>query len=264
MRIEHTPPPQNLEKMIDYIWMTQDYSLAVENRDDVIMPLGHLNIIFNFEKPYYLENETGAYEPMPDVALVGQIQMAKSVRYEDQVYQIGISLLPVGFMLLMNRNCDELTEKIVEGNQELWSLYETLIQIDSIEERVHQIYFFLEEKFEQYLENDQLEVEMLEYIHRSIDQFSVREMANYFYMSLSTLERQFKKKVGLTPKAYADIIRFSAHVNDSESLKMKYYDQSHLIRTSKKLTGKTTKQLKESQNELTLNYILNLKNQEPK
>lgn len=264
MRIEHFLPPKNLKKMIDYIWVTQDYHLPIEKRDDVIMPLGHLNIIFNFENAYYIKNQMGKYEPLPDVAVVGQIQSAKAVRYEEEVYQIGISLLPVAFMLLMKRNCDELTEKIVAGNQELWVLYDALIKLNTIEEKVDRIYRFLQEKFEQYLENDQLEIEMMDYIQRTIDDFSVREMANYFYMSVSTLERQFKKKVGLTPKAYADIIRFSSHVCDRENLKSKYYDQSHLIRTSKKLTGKTAKQLSEVQNELTLKYILNLKNEDHK
>ena len=130
MRIEHIPPPKILEKLIDYIWVTQDYHLPIEKRDDVIMPLGHLNIIFNFENAYYIKNQMGKYEPLPDVAVVGQIQ--------------------------------------------------------------------------------------------------------------------------------------SAHISDRENLKSKYYDQSHLIRTSKKLTGKTAKQLSEVQNELTLKYILNLKNEDHK
>ncbi len=258
MRVEHVLPPEKLEKLIDYVWIVQYSNLPESKREDMIMPLGHLNIIFNFENAYYRMLGANGCEKLPNVLIAGQIQSAKKVLYEENVYQIGIAILPPAFMLLFNLNCNEITDRMVEGSAELWDLFENLKRIDTVEARINHIYAFLETKLEQYMKNDQLDTEMIEYIETHNTQFSAKEMADYFYMSLSTLERQFKKKIGLTPKVYADIIKFSSHVTDEESLKSHYYDEAHLIKTSQKYTGKTTKQLLKTKDELTLKYILEM------
>ncbi|MBF4694562.1 DUF6597 domain-containing transcriptional factor [Fusibacter ferrireducens] len=258
MRVDHVLPPENLEKLIDYVWIVQYSDLPVDKREDLIMPLGHLNIIFNFESLYDMVLDNGSYDKVPNVVVVGQIQSAKKVFYGENVYQIGISILPPAFMLLFNLNCNEITDRTMTGTPELWDLFSALKQELSAEARVRHIYAFLETRFELYLENDQLDTEMMDYIEAHSAEFSVKAMADYFYMSVSTLERQFKKKMGLTPKAYADIIKFSSRIGDAEKLQSHYYDQAHLIKTSQKYTGKTTKQLSETQNELTLKYILEM------
>lgn len=258
MMVDHVLPPESLEKLIDYVWIVQYSDLPKVKRADLIMPLGHLNIIFNFENSYDMMLSNGVYDKVPNVVVAGQIQNAKKVLYGENVSQIGIAILPPAFMLLFNLNCSEITDRMMTGTAELWDLFAVLKQFESVEARVNHIYAFLETKLELYMESDQLDTEMIDYIEAHNTHFSVKEMADYFYMSLSTLERHFKKKIGLTPKAYADIIKFSSHITDEETLQSYYYDQAHLIKTSQKYTSKTTKQLSKTQNEITLKYILEM------
>ncbi len=80
---------------------------------------------------------------------------------------------------------------------------------------------------------------------------SVSELCGVSGMSERQLQRTFKKYIGLPPKLYARIIRFSRifHVvqqkklNGSElGLEAGFYDQSHFIRNFKAFTGEEPSQ----------------------
>ncbi|KJB86435.1 hypothetical protein AZ66_18760 [Paenibacillus sp. E194] len=96
------------------------------------------------------------------------------------------------------------------------------------------------------------------YVEREYDNLNIVRMAKCFEISESTLERSFKKQIGLTPKAYGDIIKFRKLVENEglrKDIQISYYDQSHLIKTSKKFAGKTVKDLEKPPHELTLHFV---------
>ncbi len=250
-------PDKQLEKWVDYIWYVSEGEIPQARRKDTIMPLGHMNVIFNFLDGYTML-EKGVQRSLPDVAVVGQIKTAKTVYYGKSVLQIGIALKPTAFMLLFRKNSEDFTECIEEGPEMLMDLHETLKRIETVEQKVERIWKFLKERRAVYYRDDQLMEQMMTYIESSVDNFNVSVMAEHFYMSVSTLERYFKRTIGLTPKAYANIKRFVINQR-SECDKVLYYDQSHLIKASKLYTGKTPKALTYEQDEITLDFIFNQK-----
>ncbi|MCE7991447.1 MAG: AraC family transcriptional regulator [Roseivirga sp.] len=84
---------------------------------------------------------------------------------------------------------------------------------------------------------------------------SLATLASDSGVSIKTLERQFKNYTGLTIKMYRDLVRFqkttsSIHANGHyhhgdllEALGSGYYDQSHFVKASRKLTGLSPKEL---------------------
>jgi len=74
-------------------------------------------------------------------------------------------------------------------------------------------------------------------------------------VSLKTLERRFKLTTGLTIKMYQDLVKFQTavkrvrnsgryeHGNLLEVLGVGYYDQSHFVKTCRKITGQSPKEL---------------------
>jgi AraC-like DNA-binding protein len=74
-------------------------------------------------------------------------------------------------------------------------------------------------------------------------------------LSLKTLERHFKSHTGLTIKMYHDLVRFQKTVQQIkvngvyhhgdllEALGSGYYDQSHFVKASRKLTGLAPREL---------------------
>lgn len=247
-------PDKTLSNIIDYIWVVEKINLSEKEKIDHIMPLGHINIIFNFRDDYY--NFEKQEFIIPNIALVGQIKKIKKVKYGNNLSQVGISLKPLGFLLLYNTYPYEFTEKVVEAQRidpSLNAIYENINNIDDIDEKIKIIKDYLHNKIpaKNYLNSDVNTI--IKYIQKSKGEVSVKEIVKNFYFSQSTIERMFKKYLGLTPKEYINIIKF--YFNFSSELV--YYDQSHFIKNCKKYTGKTPSELNKYINELTLSFILN-------
>jgi AraC-like DNA-binding protein len=78
---------------------------------------------------------------------------------------------------------------------------------------------------------------------------SLKDLRENLHVTERTLERQFVKEVGVSPKQFMKIIQFNSSLNqlsDEEYTKLsdiayqnKYADQSHFIRMFKEFTGKT-------------------------
>jgi len=252
--IKKYTPDKTLNNIIDYIWVVEKNNLSNEEKVDHIMPLGHINIIFNFKDDYY--NIEDKEFIIPNIALIGQIKKIKKVKYGNNLSQIGISLKPLGFLLLYNIYPYEFTEKVINAikiDKSLISTYNNLKNVDSIDEKIRIIIDYLYKKIPLKNENNNDFNRLIFYIKKSKGEVSVKELVNYFNYSQSTLERMFKKFLGLTPKEYINIIKFYSNFSD-ESV---YYDQSHFIKNCKKYTGKTPSELNKYINELTLNYIIN-------
>ena len=81
---------------------------------------------------------------------------------------------------------------------------------------------------------------------------SIRALRNQLSVAERTLERQFLKEIGVTPKQFAKMIQFSSslkqmtdedYVNLTDiSYDSGFADQSHFIRSFKRYTGKTPKE----------------------
>lgn len=88
--------------------------------------------------------------------------------------------------------------------------------------------------------------------HKGI--ITVSKLAQLLNVSERTLQRKFKKYVGISPKKFAKIIQFQAslqQISEDTSSKLTdvvyengYADQSHFIRNIKRFTGKKPSELK--------------------
>ena len=85
-------------------------------------------------------------------------------------------------------------------------------------------------------------------IHLSNGQLSIYDLSKRNYTTVRQLERNFKKYIGISPKAYSNIIRFQKALNLLKNLEEKrslldiafecgFYDHSHLTNEIKKNTG---------------------------
>ncbi len=89
--------------------------------------------------------------------------------------------------------------------------------------------------------------EALKLIERNKGNISIRQLELSTYTTKRTLERHFFEQVGMHPKTYSRIVRFSGVIRYMESnfqVKWRqlaeafgYYDQSHFIHDFKTLTG---------------------------
>lgn len=79
----------------------------------------------------------------------------------------------------------------------------------------------------------------------------ISELAEASHISIKTLERKFKKNLGLTPKKYCRLVRFVDHFLQADTSSSKYapppaydyFDHAHFIREVSEFSGLTPKQL---------------------
>ena len=261
MEIKQFGPSGLLQNFVDYIWVVESDLLKEEEREDIIMPLGHINLIFNYGSDYKLiEQERETF--IPDAAMIGQIKSARHVRYGSKVNQIGISLKPAGLMSFFHIPGAAIAEKIIDANEvdvTLHKLYHQIEELNGSEEKTDKIYEYLKAKMI-INKNSQRISEITDYVESNYEDLNIGEMAEYFSLSISALERFFKKSVGLTPKTYGNILKFRKNIENEDrrkNLQNYYYDQSHLIKNAKKFSGKTANELEHVNRELTLQHILN-------
>lgn len=255
-------PVAALDKLVDYMWLADVGVGAEDSREDIIMPLGHINIIFNYGSAYCLV-EGNQKIPIPDRAVIGQIKRAKRVLYGQSLYQIGISLTPLGFIKLFSMPSFHLTERFVQASDVdsgLEALYSIREEYAQPEQHFAAIQHYLLHKLALNKQDTARIEAMLDYVERECGSLNVGDMARCFAISVSALGRSFKQQVGLTPKAYGDIVRFKRHVEgerlrNGNGMQHQYYDQSHLLKATKRFAGKTVGELKRLPPELTLSYL---------
>lgn len=278
--IRQFKPKKNLEGWVDYVWLVCDEHLSDVHKHDIVIPLCHMNVVFNFLDDYFVDYDKKLYK-MPGVVRVGLLDHAVKIRYGESVFQIGIALklsemTNAVFAKKHQGAYEVIKEKVYDGTPSLYALYDELCKLEKsgvereikFEEMLQLIWGFLEQSMDKTLKanakNDRIIQEnrqifhMIQYIEDHLENFRVIQMAQAFNISVSTLERIFKKEVGLSPKTFANIKRFliqnKIQWSGEESLDY-YYDQAHLIKDTRRFTNKTPKHLNVQQKEITLGYI---------
>ena len=261
MEIKQFGPSKILQNFVDYIWVAESDLLKDKEREDIIMPLGHINLIFNYGSNYKLIEQEREIS-IPDIAMIGQIKSAKHVRYGSKLDQIGISLKPAGLISFFRIPGASIVEKVIDANEvdvTFLDLYHQIQELNGIEEKIDKVYEYLKHKMSIDRSSQRISV-MTDYVESNYEELNIGEMAEFFRLSISALERFFKKSVGLTPKAYGNIIKFRKNIENEDrrkNLQNYYYDQSYLIKNTKKFSGKTANELEHVNRELTLQHILN-------
>jgi len=113
--------------------------------------------------------------------------------------------------------------------------------------------------------NDPMVSAAIAYMARHNGIVSVEQLAYFTGYQQRQLERRFNQAVGLSPKVLGNIIRLHVFLKQlrlnsfSELTALGYesgfYDQSHLIREFKKITGLTPSQYKAHTNPLAVNFL---------
>ncbi|WP_028975268.1 helix-turn-helix domain-containing protein [Spirochaeta cellobiosiphila] len=257
----YSRPPQNKYKsLIQEIWYTHIDKEEDIPRQDMIIPRGYINLVFNFGDPYYWLREQ-IPQKLPPILLTGQLTGQTIIKYGNFVDQIGLVIKAAGFYPLFHRPDSLFKNIIIDGSHREWRLdplYQELIKQPSYEERYKSIHTWLEQ-----VTKGQEIPDKLNTILKDMDQLdqrgSIQDLALKHNYSQSGLERFFKKYVGMTPKEYLGIVQFKKTLGSYNSMDMVdfYYDQSHFTKVCHRYTGRAPKQLWEESQEITLRYLLN-------
>ena len=250
MRYREIKPIAPLDQLVQCFWILED----VDNLPDVVervVPDGSIELILHYGVPFQQEVEGVRSNGIARAIVAGQCSGAIQLRRRGAVGMIAARFHPATAIALLGGNMHELTDRILT--------LETVVSVASgnLTERI------------QLAGNDAERVSLLErwllqacpnqapcrtdviqathLIRASRGQADIAAIAHRLRISTRTLEREFKKNVGLTPKRFARIIRFRqvfdarARVRDwtwaDVALRCGYTDQAHLIHEFRHFSG---------------------------
>ncbi len=213
---------------------------------DKIVPDGYPELIFHYGNPYQI-NTTGSWEKQSEILLAGQFTHFFHLENTGSIGMFAIKLQPWTPALWFQYNMSTLTNKVLDLStmtdrvMPLLSIATTSMTFEekccAIEEWV------LKHKTRQLPNEGALACK--EIIARN-GKASVSQIVVEAGISERSLERYFKRHIGLTPKLYSRIIRL-AHVfklvreDHNNWAQLSYlggfYDQAHFIKDFKTFTG---------------------------
>ncbi|NER14409.1 helix-turn-helix domain-containing protein [Leptobacterium flavescens] len=240
-------PSASLSPFIRSFWSLNDDSS--QSGKEKIIPDGYPELIFHYADPYRV-NISGQWELQEKELLAGQIRNHFFLENTGKTGMFGIKMQPTAPRELFDLQMDLLTDKVVPLKGELLQTLSPLKQIACSSAGFEEKVSAAENWFTAYLEQKEIkENPVRTVVSKIIDSqgvISVDDLQEYTSVSMRSLERNFKMAVGLSPKFYIRIIRFSNIFRSVEEdskwsdivYQCGYYDQSHFIKNFKEFSGK--------------------------
>lgn len=252
MLFKRISPAPGLEQIIECYWIIENDDPAPQLQK--IIPDGFCEIIFHYGDPYRIQLKAD-WETQSHSLLAGQIRQYFFLENTGISGVTGIKLQPAALTHLFNLDMHLFTDRVVPLPETLGKRLEALEQ-SLLATRDHDVVVsLLDEYFTKllsttaYVPNAADNAVQLIFSHKGM--IPVKDIIAQLGTSERQLERVFKKYIGLSPKFYARIIRFSTifqliRENAPEWVGLAYesgfYDQSHFIRNFKAFTGEDPSQ----------------------
>ncbi len=239
--------PSELDSLVDCYWIIEDDDAEVTQQK--ILPDGFPEIIFHYGDPYQV-NITGDWETQPKLLVAGQIRNHFLLRNTGRSGMIGIKLSPTALTELFSIDMSQLSNKVVGllelPDRELASLGDILSADIDNQSKITKLNQYLIACSRPIDKNAAIVRLAIEKIRQSNGMIGIAELQEELEIKERTLERLFKKFVGLSPKFYSRIIRFNYVFRLVSKQKLPwselaqlagFYDQSHFNNNFREFVG---------------------------
>lgn len=246
MNFRRVEPRGLARQAIECYWTVNDEDTVPAKQK--IIPDGFTEIIFHFGDSYRI-NLGGRWQRQAKSLLAGQIKGNFYLENTGATDIIGVKLKPAAVAQLFGVNMKLFTDRVVELKQAVGGKMKEVESIirksDDTDERLKFINDFFTDSCRNY-PNDHPVDKALDMIVAKKGMISVSDICKELSMGDRYIQQLFQKYVGLSPKFFARIIRFSyifqlIKENNPDwagvVYEAGYYDQSHFIRNFKAFTG---------------------------
>src|SRR6185436_10527695 len=245
MVFEKTEPSPFLAPFVECYWRAESPDTAVVEQK--IVPDGCPEMIFQYRDPYWI-NMDGQWEKQEPFLLGGQIKKYFFLKNEGASGIFGIKFKETALAHLFGTDMSTLTDSVVglaSRLPNLAALCREIVANPDGERQVAVVEDFLKGTCRG-KKADHMVDRAVAVIRNSSGSASVASLCEELAVTERSLERIFRTYVGLSPKFFARIVRFSkifALVRQEDpswselAFETGYYDQSHFIRNFKAFTG---------------------------
>lgn len=250
-----TYTPATITEYIKYFWRVEVLADTGKEYVEEIVPDGHPEIIFHLQSPGLRKNSfDNDWQKEPLFFFSGQKRNSYLQKLEPGTVIYAIRFHPHTLPLLYKYPASEGTDCLItftdlcSGDQLLDCIAE------SAEETFKNFEKVCTDKIAKLGNTSAAFMYVDAAVKKIIKQqgvIKIEELEKFTGVSSRYLEKSFLQYVGISPKQLSNIIRFNSFINYQKnnpgrsltdcSYEMGFHDQSHLIRLSKLITGKSPK-----------------------
>lgn len=259
-----TYTPTRLSSFVKSFWCLKISGDAHSSYKEDILPDGHHEIIFHLTSnaaKRNIENNDSINEP--DFFFAGQTLKRYSLELKNSAVVYGIRFYPHTLAPLYNLPAELLTENVLS----LTSIPRTEILTQCVTENVHETFHNFESALTTLVYKANISSNAYKYVNDSVlsilqykGDISIDRLTNTAGVSAKYFDTLFKKFVGINPKVFCTIVKLNYFINFKNNHPHKsftecayqanFYDQSHLIKLFKEMTGNTPKNYFKSDNHI--------------
>ena len=246
-------PNHYLSDFVKCYWQFELDSTSQEIHTNRVIPSGELQIIFHYKTPF---REVDRYRQgfiQPQCLICGQQTEYKDIFSSKASGLLAVVFHPYALRTFFPNPVNEFTNQSIPLDNfyqtETKELQERILEADSVHSRILLIENFLLNQLS-ISKNFFIVKEAVSIINRVNGQYAVSETASKLNISKRQFERIFLANVGISPKKFSRIVRFSRSIKHFRKVtpltrlayEAGYCDQSHLIRDFREFTGLSPKE----------------------
>ncbi len=237
----------------DYIEMLWFHEIPGYHGRELILPSPHIELIVNLGEPHkvFRDAELREFDWQPDAWLAGMQTKYLAIESSSS-YMIGARFKPGGAHALLGPQVDSYTDHVLPLDK-LWpetAQLRTAVTIAATDEERFDVFEeFLRGKLRTEAASYPVVRAAIEQLQASRGQAAIQDVSESLGVSHKHLSEEFRALVGIRPKQYARMLRFSmalAELDPSQPIdwnqlahKAEFYDQAHFINEFKAFTGLT-------------------------
>jgi AraC-like DNA-binding protein len=215
---------------------------------------GLVELMFNYADPYHRLDITDQSQTIVSGSvIIGERTHTVGASKLHRLDMIGVNFYPMGAYQLFGIPLHTLNNQIIPladiQMDDLMDLEDKLYEIKDDNAKFEYLDNFFLTKLSPLNTHQKRTAHILSHIAESGGNLKIENISQLYALTSKTLERDFKQYLGLTPKAYARIIRFQRFYRhllsspknfyDSAYLDFGFYDQNHFIKEFKYFLGLT-------------------------
>ena len=249
---EQRPSPA-LAQHLECLWFVSETDTSpARGAVERVLPDGCLEWIFHLGAPFQRSTPAGEWERQPRSFVVGELTRFMLLQPTGPVAVMGVRFRPGGAYRFLPFSLNDFTD-ITIPTADVWGnkgtyLEEAVLEARNNMQRQQLVEDFLLRQLDMSTTRPRFEAAVKEII-RSRGQTRVHEVAARVGWGSRQLEREFRVGVGLSPKAFARIMRFQNLLRlvgegalrewTSLALEGGYADQPHMVREFREFAGHT-------------------------
>ena len=255
VNIREYRPSQNLSPYIELFWKGDFNINSAGLLKQRVIPNGYVELIIHLSDSHCELLSSSSFVSSPDYTLIGMYTQPYNVHFKETVSVFGIRFKPEGLLPILGIPASEFHEGYI--NIESLSLMNFRDFSNRLRELKNSQSMITESEkhFLKCIEGSKINLYYLnraaEIIRRRDGLISIDELAGNVFIGKRQLEREFKEKLGLSPKNYMRLARLNKVnrlIQDGKRFDLSelsyicgYSDQAHFIRDFKHFTGEAPK-----------------------